>query len=76
MTIDKLAVMNITEILDLPSSEKLLLIEELWDSLDTNELEITTSQKQELDRRIALDKNGEMPWYTWNEVKSYLQSKR
>jgi len=68
--------MSITEILDLSSAEKILLVEQIWDSLDHNQLQITDVQKQELDRRIALDKNGQMSWHSWSDVKSHLQSKR
>ncbi|MFT6336499.1 MAG: putative addiction module component (TIGR02574 family) [Saprospiraceae bacterium] len=68
--------MSITEILELSSAEKILLVEQIWDSLDPNELQITNAQKQELDRRIALDNNEQMSWHSWSEVKSHLQSKR
>ncbi|MFT4533652.1 MAG: putative addiction module component (TIGR02574 family) [Saprospiraceae bacterium] len=68
--------MSITEILELSSAEKILLVEQIWDSLDPNELQITKAQKQELDRRIALDNNEQMSWHSWSEVKSHLQSIR
>jgi len=68
--------MSITDILNLSSSEKILLVEQIWDSLDTNDLEITGAQKEELDRRIALDKSGKMSWHSWSDVQSYLQSKK
>ena len=65
---DEIGIMSITEILDLSTAEKILLVEQIWDSLDSNELQITDAQKQELDRRIALDENGQMSWHTWSEV--------
>ena len=68
--------MSITDILNLSSAEKILLVEQIWDSLDTNELEMTSAQKEELDRRIALDKSDKMSWHSWNDVQSYLQAKR
>jgi putative addiction module component (TIGR02574 family) len=68
--------MSISEILDLSTAEKILLVEQIWDSLDTNELEITDAQKEELDRRIALDEDGQMSWHSWSDVRSHLQSKR
>lgn len=68
--------MSIADILSLSTAEKILLVEQIWDSLDPNELQITDVRKQELDRRIALDNNGQMSWHSWSDVKSYLQSKR
>lgn len=68
--------MSIKEILNLSAAEKILLVEQIWDSLDSDEIQITDAQRQELDRRIALDKNGQMSWHTWSDVKSHLQSKR
>ncbi len=68
--------MSITEILNLSTAEKILLVEQIWDSLDTSEMPTTNAQQQELDRRIELDKKGEMSWHTWNDVKSHLHSKR
>ena len=68
--------MSITEILDLSTAEKILLVEQIWDSLDPNEIQITDAQIKELDRRIDLDKNGQMSWHSWSDVKSHLQSKQ
>ena len=68
--------MSIQEIMKLPLAEKILLVEQIWDSLDHQELEITDAQKSELDRRKKLDENGQMSWHTWSEVKSYLHSRR
>jgi len=68
--------MSIKEILELPSAEKILLVEQIWDSLDHQVLEIPDVQKLELDRRQELDENGHMSWHTWSEVKSYLRTKK
>ena len=45
----------LAEILDLPSDERLHLVEEIWDSLATSvrELPIPDWHREELDRRLA-----------------------
>jgi putative addiction module component (TIGR02574 family) len=39
------------ELLNLSPSERLLLVQDLWDSLDADEIPLTEEQKRELDRR-------------------------
>jgi putative addiction module component (TIGR02574 family) len=45
----------VAEILALPASERMLLVEAIWDSIAAapEALELTQSQKDELDRRLA-----------------------
>ncbi|MEO5572202.1 MAG: addiction module protein [Bacteroidia bacterium] len=61
--------MNINAILKLSVAERILLIEKLWDSLNTNELEISDAQKKELDKRLLRIKKGETKFYKWEDVK-------
>jgi putative addiction module component (TIGR02574 family) len=68
--------MNIQEILKLPASERLKMVEQIWDSLDPNEIQISQSQKDELDHRIDLDRAGKMSWYSVDEVKTLLQNRK
>jgi putative addiction module component (TIGR02574 family) len=68
--------MSIDEINKLTSEEKLSLIGKLWDSLNKEELEISDSQKKELERRIARYKSGETQFYSWEEVKERLKKSR
>jgi putative addiction module component (TIGR02574 family) len=65
--------MNINEILKLSAAERILLIEKIWDSLNTNELEVSDVHKKELDKRLARIKKGETKFYRWEEVKSGLK---
>lgn len=49
-----------TKLKELPVEERLILVEELWDSIaaDHHELPLTDAQKKELDRRLdAYEKN-------------------
>ena len=59
------------QILALSISEKLQLIEYIWDSLvvDADKIPLTQSQKQELDRRLASYQNLENQGESWEVVK-------
>jgi putative addiction module component (TIGR02574 family) len=49
----------------LSAEERLNLIEEIWDSLEADDVPVTEAQKAELDRRIEkMDRDGErgIPW--------------
>ena len=62
------------QIYPLSVSEKLQLIEEIWDSITVNQEEIplTESQLQELDRRLASYQNGENKGESWEVVKQRI----
>ena len=64
------------KIQELTVSERILLAEELWDSVvnDDMELELTEAQKLELDGRlIAFEKDRE-PGAKWQDVKNRITS--
>lgn len=49
----------------LSAEERLNLIEQIWDSLEADDVPVTEAQKAELDRRIEkMDRDGErgIPW--------------
>lgn len=49
----------------LSAEERLNLIEQIWDSLEPDDVPVTEAQKAELDRRIdRMDRDGErgIPW--------------
>ncbi|MDJ0576479.1 MAG: addiction module protein [Xenococcaceae cyanobacterium MO_234.B1] len=62
------------QILALSISEKLQLIEYIWDSLvvDADKIPLTQSQKQELDRRLASYQNLENQGESWEVVKQRI----
>jgi len=64
------------EILQLPVTERLKLLEEIWDSLAATpeEVPIPDWHKAELDRR--LDKPAPGPRETWDEVRAKLRDKK
>jgi putative addiction module component (TIGR02574 family) len=66
---------NVQNILKLSTAERLLLLEEVWNSILPDEIAIKDSHKKELDKRLARMKRGETKFYTWDEVKKNLHSK-
>jgi putative addiction module component (TIGR02574 family) len=62
------------EIRDLPVSERVALVERIWDSIveDEGAFELTDAQKAELDRRLARREASPGQGSSWNEVKERL----
>ena len=68
--------MNIQDILKLPPSDRLQFVEQIWESLDPNDIQITQAQKNELDHRIELDRASKKLWHSVDEVKALFQNKK
>ena len=66
---------TVQSILKLSTAERLLLLEELWNSIPSNEITIKDSHKKELDKRLSRMKKGETKFFTWDEVKKNLHKK-
>jgi len=56
-------------------AERILLVEEIWDSIaaEAEALEVPQSHKDELDRRIAAYRADPQAGSSWEDVKSRLQ---
>ena len=65
------------EISRLELSEKLLLVEDIWDSIaaSNTELPLSAWQKHELDRRYQEYKEGKLDLHDWKEVHEELREK-
>lgn len=65
------------EIQSLTISERIILAEALWDSVvaEDAEIELTESQKQELDRRLESFEIDQDIGSPWSSVKARLLSK-
>jgi putative addiction module component (TIGR02574 family) len=59
-------------------SERILLLEEIWDSISTNpeNLPLTEVQKAELDRRLAACEADPEAGSNWEDVKSRIWNQR
>ena len=66
-----------SEIENLELSEKLLLVEEIWDSIaaSNSELPMPDWQKKELDKRYNEYKEGKLELYDWRWVHEDLRNK-
>lgn len=71
-------IMNLRdEINKLSKPEKILLVEEIWDGISADrEDDLSEEQKNELDRRLQLDSEGKMNYYSMDEVKERIKALR
>ena len=71
--------LNLTEeVKKLSITERLTLVEEIWDSIveDNEYFELTDEQRQELDRRLESFRTNPSQARTWEEIKAeFLNSK-
>jgi putative addiction module component (TIGR02574 family) len=58
------------------NAEKIVLAEQLWDSVSKKDIEIADEIKNELDIRLDNLEKGETELYFWEEVKMHLKSIR
>ena len=65
------------EVSKLGLSEKLFLVEDIWDSIAANNSGIPMPmwQKQELDRRYKEYKEGKLELHNWDDVHKDLREK-
>jgi putative addiction module component (TIGR02574 family) len=68
--------MEIKNLSKYSNAEKIVLAEQLWDSVSKKELEISDELKRELDIRSQNLEDGKSEIYTWEEVKKHLKSIR
>ena len=62
---------NLDEIKKLSTQEKLKIIDEIWSSIDDNNIE--TEEDQILRERIEKYEKGEMTFRSWEEAKKTIQ---
>jgi putative addiction module component (TIGR02574 family) len=65
--------MSRIELGKLSTAEKILLVERIWDSIDKKSVELTTTQKKELDRRLEKLKLALKTMRSWNESSIFLK---
>ena len=64
------------DILKLSVSERILMVEAIWDSIAENDdkLELTNETKQLLDERLAAHKNNPNEGSSWEDAKARIKS--
>ena len=58
------------------TAEKIILAEQLWDSVSKNEITISKQVEEELDLRLQILEEGKTEFYSLQEVKSHLNKQR
>lgn len=66
--------MDLQEILKLSASERISMIEQIWDSIEPKDIDMTEAHKKELDRRLNRYKEGNTEFHSWKDVKRDLRS--
>ncbi|MDM8524290.1 addiction module protein [Desulfococcaceae bacterium HSG8] len=71
---EQLAVLS--ELKKFSTAEKILILEELWDSIaaDQEGFGLTGEQRDELDRRVADYYSSPDDGYSWEDVKNRIRS--
>ena len=64
--------MDKNEILKLSPSERILLAQEIWDSIPEKSIGITDPIKKELDRRLESHRKKDMLYFTPDEIRNKL----
>jgi putative addiction module component (TIGR02574 family) len=69
---------NLAELLKLPATERLELIEALWDSLDAESanLPVSPELRAEIERRMGEDDADPSSARDWEDVRKELQQRR
>ena len=68
--------MAIQEIKKMSQFKRILLAQEIWDSINGDAIELTDAIKKELDSRLERHKTGKTKYHTLEEVKSMLDENR
>jgi putative addiction module component (TIGR02574 family) len=63
------------ELVRLTPPERLALISQLWDSLEDDQLPLTTTQRAELDHRLASLEQDRHEGITWATLKAELEQR-
>ncbi len=68
---------TMADVLDLSAAERILLAQDLWDSIadEPDAWTLSDAQRGELDRRLQTYRNRTAPSSSWNTVKARIQRK-
>ncbi|WP_296142874.1 addiction module protein [uncultured Flavobacterium sp.] len=68
--------MQIKDLSKYSDAEKIVLAEQIWDSISKKDILISEEVKYELDYRLQKLEEGKSELYTWEEVKNHLKKIR
>jgi putative addiction module component (TIGR02574 family) len=68
--------MNIKQQINkLSPAEKILLVEEIWDDIaDEHKRNLSKEKVKEIKRRIALEDEGKVKYYSWDEARKKIKA--
>ena len=68
---------DLSEILRLPVSERIDVVEQIWDSVaaDSDAVPVTPEQREELDRRLKEHEQNPNDVVEWSEVERRIRSR-
>ena len=64
----------VKEALQLSSSERILLVEELWEGIEEQSVGFSEQHREIIRNRIKAEKANPNEVYTWDEVKQYARN--
>lgn len=69
---------TIADILAMPVSERILFVEDVWDSIAATPetVKLTDTQREELDRCLDLYHNNPLGGSPWDEVKAKIRGSK
>ncbi len=69
---------QLPDISQLSVAERIIVVEQIWDSIATEQeaLTLTRAQEAELDRRLESYRQSPTAGASWEEVKARIQAKR
>ena len=71
-----MAKITIEDLKELSVEEKILLVEDLWNSIASQpeSVPLTQAQRMELDRRLEINRRAPLRGASWNEVRGRIES--
>lgn len=72
-----MSTISVSDLLHLSVAERIQLVEDLWDSIasEPEALELTPTQKEELDRRLAEHEADPSSAVSWEEFRAELRER-
>jgi len=68
--------MEIKDLNKISTAEKIVLVEQLWDSVSKKDIVVSPEIKWELDFRLQKVKEGKAEYFTWQDVKKHIDTIR
>lgn len=68
--------MEIKDLDAITTAEKIILVEQLWDSVCKKDIDLSSELKSELDFRLQKVEEGKAEYFTWQDVKKHIDSIR